>query len=349
MKPTSTRHARHGSWALNLAAIAWTAACAGGSGREAPETIGAVPPAAPAGPVCRDGSESTLVSFPDAGLERAVRTTVGVGPEATLTCEVLARVTRLHAPDAGITDLSGIENLVRLGELHIYGYNSIRDVTPLAHLRALSDLSLARNRIEDVGPLGDVRTLTSLDLYGNPIRDVGALGRLEGLIRLRIGSGTRLVGLEALAGLTRLSRLELLDNAVGDATPLGALSQLTRLSLEGNPHLSDLTPLGALQNLEILELGGTAVSDLRPLSGLMRLTTLGLAGTHVHDLSPLIGLLGLTRLDLRGDMLLSDVQPLLYHPALGTGDAVRLEGSAVSCTDVAALEARGLIVFSTCR
>jgi len=307
------------------------------------------PDPAPAGPVCRDGAESTTVTIPDTALVRAIRVALSARPDEALTCARLAQLTRLHAPDAAISDLSGIENLVHLGELHIYGYNTIRDVTPLGHLTELTDLSLARNRIEDIGPLAAVRTLTSLDLYGNPIRDVSPLAGLAGLIRLRLGSGERLQSLEALAGLTRLSRLELLDNSVADVRALAALPQLTRLSLARNPHSSDVTPLGGIQSLEILELEGTAVSDIGPLGALSRLTTLGLAATRVHDLGPLIGLLGLTRLDLRGDMLVSDVQPLLFHPSFGAGDAVRLEGSAVSCADAAALEAKGVTVFSTCR
>lgn len=338
-----------GSRALTLAALALATACAGSPGGGTTVALDPGPPDARPGPVCRAGSEQERVTFPDAGLDRAVRAALGVAADEALTCSLLARVTRLHAPDAGISDLSGIENLVRLGELHVYGFNSIRDVTPLGRLPALSDLSLARNQIEDVGPLAELRTLTSLDLYGNPIRDVAPIGRLTGLIRLRLGSGARVVNLEALATLTRLSRLELLDNSVADVRPLGVLSQLTRLSLGDNPHLSDLEPLSELLSLEILELGGTAVSDLRPLGGLARLTTLGLAGTRVHDLGPLIGLLGLTRLDLRGNMQISDVQPLLFHPSFGDGDAVRLEGTGVSCTDIAALEARAVVVLSTCR
>lgn len=356
MEPMPMQRGPRGTRALGLlviASVTWVAACAGGptGGAIGAPTVAATPAPqeVPAGPVCVDGSEAHWISFPDAALERAVRATVGVGPDEPLTCSVVAPITRLHAPDAGISDLRGIENLVRLGELRIYGHNSIQDVTPLGYLAALSDLSLARNRIEDVRPLAKVRTLTSLDLYGNPVRDVAPLAELTGLIRLRLGSGTRLANLQALSGLVRLSRLELLDNAVADVRALGALTQLTRLSFTANPHLSDLTGLASLENLEILELSGTAVSDLRPLTRLERLTTLGLAGTRVRDLSPLIGLLGLTRLDLRGNMQVSDAQPLLFHPSFGAGDALRVEGSGVSCTDVAALEARGVVVYSTCR
>jgi len=330
-----------------LAALVLAAGCAGG----ATPVVEAPSPSTPVavGPVCGAGSDGALVAFPDAALERAVRSAAGANGDEPLTCARVAVITRLHAPDAGISDLAGIENLVRLGELHIYGHNTIRDLTPLGHLPALSDLNLARNRIEDVGPLAAVRTLTSLDLYGNRITDVAPLGELRGLIRLRLGSGARIANLEALAGLTLLSRLELLDNAVADLTALSSLTQLTRLSLQNNPHVGDVGPLATLARLEIIELGLTGVSDIAPLGSLSRLTAVGLAGTRVRDLGPLMGLAALTRLDLRDDVLVTDIQPLLFHPTLGAGDAVRLEGTMVSCADVAALQARGVVVFSNCR
>jgi internalin A len=348
-KQTSDGVGPHLRAAFALAALALSVACAGGQGAAVVATSTPSATLASTGPVCRPGGGSPTVTFADTRLEGAVRATLGVAPDVALTCDLLARVTRLHAPDAGIEDLSGIENLVRLGELHIYGYNAIRDVTPLGFLTELSDLNLARNRIEDVTPLAAVRTLTSLDLYANPVLDVAPLGELVGLVRLRVGSGARLENVEALARLSVLSRLELLDNAVADVHAIAALGQLTRLDLQGNPHLSDLAPLATLSNLEVLELGRTAVSDISALGGLTRLTALGLSGTRIQDLGPLIGLLGLTRLDLRGDILVSDVQPLLFHPAFGAGDAVRLEGSGVSCADVAALQAKEVVVFSDCR
>ena len=346
---TCRRRAHGLSASVVLTALTLSTACAGGPAGPPPPASPVVDAVVVAGPVCQPGAERTEVAFPDAALERAVRATLGATPDDPLTCGRLAEVTRLHAVDAGISDLSGIENLVRLGELHVYGHNSIRDVAPLAQLTALSDLNLARNQIADVTHLAALRTLTSLDLYGNPVRDVAPLGGLTGLVRVRIGSGVELTNLEALAALTRLSRLELVDDAVANLDALASLTQLTRLSLQNNAHLTDLTPLAGLANLEILELGMTSVSDISPIGGLPRLTTLGLAGTRVSDLGPLMGVFGLTRLDLRGDMLVSDVQPLLFHPAFGAGDSVRLEGSGVSCTDVAALEAKGVVVISTCR
>lgn len=353
MTSTRRRWARPGErWYRVVApgAVALALGCAG-----PPAGAPTVPPPSeaalvvPSGPVCGEQSGSTVVSFPDENLERVIRAAIGVGAAEALTCSTLARVTSLHAPDARIENLSGIENLVGLTEIYIYGSNAIRDVTPLSLLPALSDLNLARNAIEDIGPLAAIHTLTSLDLTGNPIRDITPIGRLTGLTRLRIGHGTELADLGALRALTSLTRLELDANAIVDLRPLAVLSQLTRLSLQDNRHLSDLGPLSHLARLEVLSLGGTAVADLSALGGLSRLSTLGLEGTRVHDLGPLLGLADLARLDLTGNMQLSDVQPLLFHTSFGAGDAARLERTGVSCTDVAALQTRGVTVTSSCR
>jgi hypothetical protein len=57
----------------------------------------------------------------------------------------------------------------------------------------------------------------------------------------------------------------------------------------------------------------------------------------------------LSRIDLRGNVQLVDIQPLFFHATLGEGDGVRLEGTSVSCTDVAALQGKGVTVFTNCR
>ena len=332
-----------------LVSLTLAAGCGGGPPAGVVPSPTDPPASAYAGPSCREAEFDTVVAFPDPNLEQAIRSALHVGADEALTCALLARLTRLHAPDARIQNLAGIENLVRLSELYVYGNNSIRDVTPLSLLPALADLNLARNAIEDIGPLAQVRTLTSLDLLGNPIRDISPLSGLTGLTRLRIQEVPGLANLEPLRPLVSLTRLELGGNAIVDIRPLAALTRLTRLSLQGNPHLSDIRPLAHLLELEIVSLGGTAVADIGVLAGLSRLTTIGLEDTRVSDLGSLLGLEALSRLDLRGNMQLSDIRPLLFHPAFGVGDAVRVEDSGVTCTDVVALVTKGVSVLSTCR
>ena len=58
-------------------------------------------------------------------------------------------------------------------------------------------------------------------------------------------------------------------------------------------------------------------------------------------------LTSLRDLDLDNNSI-TDIQPLLDNTGLGVGDTVSLSGTSVSCADVAALEAKGVTVFSDC-
>ena len=83
-------------------------------------------------------------------------------------------------------------------------------------------------------------------------------------------------------------------------------------------------------------------------SGLTSLEYLFLFSNGISDISPLSGLDSLKRLDLENNPNLSDIQALLDNTGLGAGDEVHLKGTGVSCTDVAALQAKGVTVYSDC-
>ncbi len=84
------------------------------------------------------------------------------------------------------------------------------------------------------------------------------------------------------------------------------------------------------------------------MSGLTGLSRLGLIDNSISDISPLSGLTRLTLLSLDGNPDLTDIQPLLDNTGLGAGDTVSLKSTSVSCTDVAALQAKGVTVTSDC-
>ena len=109
-------------------------------------------------------------------------------------------------------------------------------------------------------------------------------------------------------------------------------------SLVGIQNLTSLTGLFLLEN---------PISDISALSGLTSLTILYLRGNSITDISALSGLTSLRFIDLDNNSI-SDIQPLLDNTGLGVGVTVRLSGTSVSCTDVAALEAKGVTVVSDC-
>jgi len=112
------------------------------------------------------------------------------------------------------------------------------------------------------------------------------------------------------------------------------------VSLAGIQNLTSLTSLGLNRN---------SITDISPLSGLTSLRFLGLSANSITDISPLSGLTSLSFLELDSNTNLSNIQPLLDNTGLGPGDQVFLTNTNVGCTDVAALQAKGLTVESDCR
>lgn len=112
----------------------------------------------------------TIVSFADDALETVVRSAID-RPAGLIFIDLLSDITDLQAPDAGITDLSGIERMHKLQKVDLSG-NAIVDTTPLAYIHRLTSLDVSANRIERVSPIEHNVGLGSGDhliLTGNPL------------------------------------------------------------------------------------------------------------------------------------------------------------------------------------
>ncbi|VFM94951.1 MAG: hypothetical protein BECKG1743D_GA0114223_100861 [Candidatus Kentron sp. G] len=77
------------------------------------------------------------VYIPDALLRQYINQTLGRNSGDSITRGELLRLTDLMAPDAGITDLTGLEMAVNLATVDISG-NAIEDLSPLASLENLT-------------------------------------------------------------------------------------------------------------------------------------------------------------------------------------------------------------------
>ncbi|MCY3667796.1 MAG: leucine-rich repeat domain-containing protein, partial [Gemmatimonadetes bacterium] len=159
-------------------------------------------------------------TFPDAGLERAVRQVLGQ-PQGDLESEELSRLRALDAGGYGITDLEGIERLSGLDTLML-GDNVVVDIGPLAGLTRLQVLDLSNNEIADLVPLANLLLLRALNLDGNQVEDLAPLARL-----------------------TQLGLLNLDGNQVRDVSVLAQLRRLRSVELSGNPL--DLDQVEALR------------------------------------------------------------------------------------------------------
>ena len=135
--------------------------------------------------IFRDVVVST-VAIPDPNLRAAIEAALGKALGDPIPAEKMATLTELHAPNAGISDLTGLEhatNLIRLGlgseylEARNYNVNSnsVSDVSALAGLTNLTWLDLNKNSISDISALAGLTNLTTLFLWSNSISDISAL------------------------------------------------------------------------------------------------------------------------------------------------------------------------------
>ena len=222
--------------------------------------------------------DDTLI--PDAHLRRAIAAALGKESDAPISVADMETLTKLHAYEKGISDLTGLELATNLIELELVR-NAIVDVSPLANLTNLTVLDLRANAIADVSPLSGLTNLTRLYLHHNSITDVSPLAGLTNLTWLSL-EANRLTDVSPLSGLTNLTRLFLDNNGITDVSPLAGLTNLTYLILDNNSITN--VSLSGLTNLTRLDLQYNSITDVS-LSGLTNLTELELHNNAITDMS----------------------------------------------------------------
>ena len=183
-----------------------------------------------------------LVDIPDSNLRTAIEKALGKASGVTITTEDMKSLYELEAPNASITDLTGLEHATNLTLLTLSD-NSISDISPLAGLNNLAELYLSDNSISDISPLAGLNNLIWLELHNNSISDISPLKGLNNLISLEL-SDNSISDISPLAGLTNLRILGLSGNSISDISPVAGLINLIELSLENN-SISDISPLVA--------------------------------------------------------------------------------------------------------
>ena len=221
----------------------------------------------------------------------------------------LPALINLFLGDNSISDISDISVLADLTTLQNLSLddNSISDISALAGLTKLTALSLNGNSINDISTLAGLTKLTHLRLDGNSISDISALAGLTKLQNLRL-DGNSISDISALSGLTALIKLSLDDNSISNISALAGLTTLTTLYLQDN-SISNISALAGLTTLTTLDLDGNSISNISALSGLTALTTLYLQDNSIRNISALAGLTTLTTLNIGGNPI-SDYEPL---------------------------------------
>lgn len=205
------------------------------------------------------------VAFTDPALEALVRKALQK-PQGDITAEEAAALDWLdlqNAPDAPD------------GE-------KIRDLTSLKAFTGLVGLGLDNNAIDDVTPLAALPKLRELSLLGNPLAGYEALGQLTGLEVLNFE--LRMRPLPFLAQLPKLRTLRI-DGCRELPAELPALTQLQEFVSRGG-ELSDISLLAQLPLLNTIDLSYNLITDVSPLKDLP-LTVLMLQGNSIRDCSPL--------------------------------------------------------------
>ena len=228
------------------------------------------------------------VYIPDANLRAAIAEALGKSPNAPITAEEMATLTRLVANNRGIQDLTGLEFAINLDDLLAHD-NQISDLSPLSKLTNLRVLNIWHNPIESLSPIAGLSNLELITLIGDG--GISDISPLAGLVKLRhfLTWGNPISDLSPLAGLTQLETLDICGSEASDISPLAKLTRLNKLYLVGNA-ISDVSPLSGLTNLTRLSLERNSISDISPLAALTNLKWLGLHQNSISDFSPLAGL-----------------------------------------------------------
>ena len=247
------------------------------------------------------------VRIPDPNLRAAIAEALGKSPNAPITAEEMEGLERLEARNRNIQDLTGLQLATNLSRLN------------------LGDSGQSGNQISDLSPLAGLINLRNLSLWGNPLSDLSPLRGLKNLTRL-VFSRTQVSDLSPIAGLINLRVLDFNVANVSDLSPIAGLINIEYLGFPNN-NVSDLSAIAGFVNLKTLYFWGNNVSDISPIAGLINLVTFGSWGNPITDVSPFAGLTKIETIDICGGDL-SDLTPLaslrglkqLYLRANGISD-----------------------------
>ena len=114
------------------------------------------------------------MNIPDTNLRAKIEAALGKASGATITTTEMATLTQLHAQNAGISVLTGLEYATNLTTLLLWG-NNIVDISAVSGLTNLIWLILGSNNIVDISAVSSLTNLRQLVLSNNNISDLSSL------------------------------------------------------------------------------------------------------------------------------------------------------------------------------
>ncbi|WP_121616323.1 leucine-rich repeat domain-containing protein [Virgibacillus halodenitrificans] len=243
-------------------------------------------------------SDHTVAHFGDKDVEANVREKLDKYDE--LTVKDLKSIKDFNTRAC---NLEGIEYLVNLEYLYLYGSGCDYDISPLYELKSLRKLALKDSTIQWMNGLGELASIESLVLEdsGSLYRDFPLSVELLSLKELIIYDNLTDIG--GIVYTPNLQELEVFAPSLDNIEPLSELGQLKRLSLKAS-SIKEVSSLRELDHLVELDLSSTDVEDISGLSELKSLETIDLSGTYVKDVDALLSLPNLKKVDLLHTKLL---------------------------------------------
>lgn len=139
------------------------------------------------------------------------------------------------------------------------GYQTSLDLSPLASLSYIEDLSLLNNGITDISALSGLTSLRRLALGWNDISDVVALSNLTGLESLGLWNN-QVANIDALHGLSNLTYFDVAYNNISNLGVVSGMPELNELWINNN-QISDISPVSGNQKLMVLMQRGNPISN----------------------------------------------------------------------------------------
>lgn len=180
---------------------------------------------------------------------------------------------------AGIKDLTPLAGLKNLEELTIWG-TGVTDLTPVKGLPKLRRIDAKMTQISDLKPVAEMKNLFALDVLMAPVVDITPLADHPALAEVVLCS-TKVPDVAPLYGYAeRITYLDLCNTLIPDVTVLAKFKNAQKLKLWGL-KIKDAKLFAEMKDLRYLDLRNTPVASLKPLEKLEKLETLIVAETKV--------------------------------------------------------------------
>jgi len=249
------------------------------------------------------GGTDEEIFFPDINLKNQITQFVlssgkALKEEGKLWRSDVYELTWIGDIGDGITDITGLGELVNLRSLNIYSME-ISDISELATLTGLQDLFVQNTQISDVEPLKNLKKLRYLDIHGSKnLKNIDALSELSNLKFLEISRCRQIKDVKPVYELSDLESLYMNDTEVSSLSGIENLKKLTTLSIEGT-RINDISAIYGIAGLTYLGIDADSSILTDICERLPKLTSLEInAGGEEIDIEPLKKLMLLDRLSI---------------------------------------------------